>query len=333
VTDWSDSKRTLTLVRNPEYHGEPAALDGLIVRFITRQEVAVALSEGQLDAVGPLQAPLLFTPTTMLVDLSYPSARITYLAANFSPRNEEPLESEVRQALAQALDRQAILAELLGGDGQLLPGSLLPDHWAAGDDLAAPEYDPEAARALLAQAGLRDSDGDGWLDREGRRLELGIRTNGDNLLHQQLAWLASSYYRKLGLFARAEGVPFDSLVDDLFTHDFRLAIFSWPVLVDPDQRLYWHSQEETEGVGLNFTSYSNPSLDNLLERGVSIPGCRPEARAQVYNQVQEILAQDRPVDFLFTPNLHVLVGSRLHGLEPGPFAPFTWNATGWYLQQ
>lgn len=343
VTGWSENKRTLNLAQNPNYHSTEPLLDNLTVHFIKNDEVAVALSEDQFDAVGPLQSslPPYQSPIPNLQSkienrkskiVTYSAPQVVYLAINFDPKNDPPIAPQVRQALLLALDREAILAETLAGDGQLMAGPLLPGHWAANSSLSAPAYDPEAARTLLARAGLSDSDGDGWLDQNGQRLELSIRTNGQNPLHQNLGWLASSYYRDLGLFARSESVPFDSLVDDLFTHDFSLAIFSWPILPDPDQRLYWRSTENKEGIGLNFTSYNNPQLDKLLDRASGIPGCEAQARAEIYAEIQAVLAQDRPVDFLLAPNRHLLVNRRLHGLVPGPFAAFTWNVTEWYVQ-
>jgi peptide/nickel transport system substrate-binding protein len=186
---------------------------------------------------------------------------------------------------------------------------------------------------LLAKAGLKDEDGDGWLDQDGRRLELSIRVNGENLLHQNLGWLAASYYRDLGLFARSDSIAFTGLADDLFTHDFSLALFSWPLLPDPDQRLFWRSNENKVGRGLNFTSYANPALDKLLGRAIAVPGCDQSGRTEIYTGIQKTLAKDRPVDFLLAPNQHVLIGKRLQGLKPGPFAPLTWNVTNWYLEE
>ena len=332
VAEWS---RTLNLVQNPNYHGQPPHLDGLTIRFLPEDEIEVAVSEGQFDAIGPIEFStvndkLTVNPSQFTIH-NYPAPQVTYIAINYAPHNDAPLDPKVREALLLALDRETILAQILDGDGQLLAASLLPNHWAANDSLSPPDYDPAAAQDLLADAGLRDTDGDGWLDRRGDRLELGIRLNGRNSLHQNLGWLVSSYYRDLGLFARAESVPIDSVVDDLFTHDFRLALFSWPLLPEPDQRLFWESTENEEGRGLNFTSYNNPQLDELLDQGVAIAGCQPQDRAKIYSEAQELLAQDRPVDFLLTPNRHLLVIDRLHGVQPGPFVGFTWNASEWYL--
>ncbi len=333
VSEWSEDRRTLTLSGNPHYYQPNAPLlDGMTVRFIDENEVDIVLSEGagQFDLVGfvppAVPAPPEFSRHT------YPAPQIIYLANNYAPRNQPPLSKQVRQALLLALDREAILAEALNGDGQLLAGSLLPGHWAANTTLAPPEYNPEKAKALLQSAGLRDRNGDGWLDQNGERLEVAIRLNGKNLLHQRLGWLISSYYRDVGLFVRAESVPPDSLIDDLFTHDFQLALFNWRILPDPDQRVYWHSKENEEGLGLNFASYNNPKLDKLLEQGVIIPGCRPEERSPIYARAQETLSQDRPVDFLLAPNRHLLLRDNLGGVDAGPFAPFTWNVAMWHFK-
>jgi len=330
VSEWS---RTLNLIQNPDYRGPAPHLDGFTIRFLHEDEIEIAVSEGQFNAIGPINHSQYAIDNSPFTIKTYPAPQVTYIAINFDPHNDDPLAPEVRAALLLALDRENILTEVLDGDGQLMAASLLPDHWAANNSLSPPDYDPDAARDLLAEAGLHDTDGDGWLDRRGERLELGIRLNGKNPLHQDLGWLVSSYYRDLGLFARAESVPIDSVVDDLFTHDFTLALFSWPILPDPDQRMYWQSTENEEGLGLNFTSYSNPQVDELSTKGVAVAGCQPQDRAEIYSEVQELLAQDRPVDFLLTPNQHLLVDNRLHGLEPGPFVGFTWNASTWRLDE
>lgn len=329
VEQWSADGRTLALRRNPNSRGGGALLNSLTVRFIQPDELPIILSEGagQFDAIGPIAGPV--SPPAGFSAQTYLAPEMLYVAINYAPKNEPPLPPEVRPALVQAIDREALLAELLAGDGQLLAGTLLPGHWAAGVEPDMPAYNPDEATALLRRAGLRDTNGDGWLERDGERLELPIRLNGKNPLHQQFGWLVSSYYRDLGLFARAESVPPDSVIDDLFTHDFQLAVFNWPLLPDPDQRMFWLSAANTEGEGLNFTSYSNPQVDSLLERAAAVPGCQLAERAELYGQAQQFLGQERPVDFVLAPNEHWFVGGRLQGVLPGSFAPFTWNAGAW----
>jgi ABC-type transport system substrate-binding protein len=97
--------------------------------------------------------------------------------------------------------------------------------------------------------------------------------------------------------------------------------------------MFWQASENSEGFGLNVTSYNNPKLDKLLDQAVAVPGCDIPDRIKIYDEVQKILVQERPVDFLLTPNRHLFVSPRLHGLQPGPFAPFTWNVTAWHVQE
>jgi len=333
VQTWSADRRVLTLVPNGHYHGPSPRLAELIVRFLADDELPIALSEGQFDLLGPIPASNFPIETGQFDDIVYPAAQMTFVAINFAAKNGDTLPPAFSSILPLALDRETILAEALGGDGQLLAGPLLPRHWAANTSLTPPPYAPAEARQKLAEAGIRDVDGDGWLDYQGQRLEVGIRVNGQNELHQNLAWLISGYYRDLGLFARAETVSIESLLDDLFTHDFQVAIFGWPILPEPDQRQFWHSAENTVGVGLNLMSYQNRQVDELLDEAAAVPGCAPAGRAKIYRAIQTELAENRPVDFLLAPNQHLLAGPSVSGLDPGPFAPFTWNVTAWHLLQ
>lgn len=333
IAGQGEDGRSMTLARNPYYAGTTPRLSEIELRFFSQSELEIVLSEGAgpFGAIGPLaQRPA--TPPGFR-ELTFPAAQMLGVAINYEPKNEPPLPEPVRRALLLALDRPAILAELLAGDAELLAGTLLSSHWAANPTLSPPAYNPEQAAALLAQAGLRDTDGDGWLELNGQRLELSLRLDGTNRQQQRLGWLVSSYYRDLGLFARAESVPRDSVTDDLFTHDFSLAIFGWPILPDPDQRVFWNTDENEPGLGLNFTSYNNPTLDSLMTEAATLPGCEVSARAKVYQAVQETLNSDRPVDFVLAPNRHLFVAETLYGLRPGPFAPFTWNAAEWYLEE
>ncbi len=333
VAEWSENRRTLKLTANPNYHAQAPYLDALTLRFMAEDELNLAVSEGQFDAVGPIPAEQMSSLTYgELTDLAYAEAQLVYIALNFEPRNEPPLLPLVRQALLSALDREEILTQALAGDGQLLAASLLPEHWAANNTLSPPAYDPKTARNLLAKAGLKDSDDDGWLDKNGKRVNLAVQLHGNEPLHQRIGWLVASYYRELGLFARAESISSDILLDNLFTHDFDQAIFRWPMLADPDQRVFWHSRENKEGEGLNFVSYHNSQLDIWQEDAVSVAGCQLDDRADIYQEIQSTLHKDRPVDFILTPNQHVLVDSQLQGLKPGPFTPFTWNVTKWFLK-
>ena len=171
----------------------------------------------------------------------------------------------------------------------------------------------------------------GWLDREGERLHLPVRTNGGNRLREDVASLIAGYYRAIGVYAPVELVLWGAVVDDLFTHDFETMVFSWPLRAEPDQSGWWLSTENEIGSGYNFGSFSNETVDRLLGEALAVPGCDPGDRAEPYRQIQAVLAQERPYDFLGIPYATLLVRSDLDGIKAGPFAGPPESAADWYL--
>jgi peptide/nickel transport system substrate-binding protein len=230
-----------------------------------------------------------------------------------------------------AVDREQLLDKVLNGEGDLIVGSLPATHWAADVALSPPPYDPDGARRLLAQAGWSDSDGDGWLDRDGERLRLPVRTNGGNRLREDVATLIAGYYRAIGVDAPLELVVWGAVVDDLFTHDFDTIVFSWPLKAEPDQSQWWLSTEKKIGSGYNFGSFADERVDRLLGEALALPGCDPADRAEIYQQIQGVLVQERPYDFLVIPYATLLVRPDLRGIQAGPFAGPLESANAWYL--
>jgi peptide/nickel transport system substrate-binding protein len=259
----------------------------------------------------------------------YPAPEFLFVAFN----NDHPVlgDSRVRQALSMAVDREHLLDQALGGAGELIAGSLPAAHWAADPDLVSPPYDPAGARQLLVEAGWSDSDGDGWLDRDGERLRLPVRTNGGNRLRDDVATLIAGYYRAIGVEAAVELVLWGAVVDDLFTHDFDTMVFSWPLSAEPDQSRWWHSTENEIGSGYNFVSFTDETVDRRLEEALALPGCSPGGRSEIYQQIQDVLARQRPYDFLLIPYATLLARPDLHGVEAGPFADPLESAAGWHI--
>ena len=321
----------VTLVRNPRYWRGAPRLEAWTYRaFPDEEALLAALEEGEVD-VAPIrpQDVRRIEGTGRFEVLRYPAAEYYFIAFN----NDHPIlgDGRVRRALSLTLDRRRLLEEVLAGQGTLLGVGLLPGHWASRADVRPPDYDSARARQLLAQAGWADSDGDGFLDREGEPLRLSLSTNLGNEVREAIAVLVGQYYRAVGVAAQVELVEWGNLLGRLFEHRFDAAVLSWPLKLDPDQRLLWHSTEDTPGSGFNFVSYHNSLADALLEEGAVVPGCDRRRRAEVYGRLWAILARDRPYDFLFAPDELIAVNRRLVGPAPSPFAGPYWNANEWYM--
>ncbi|MFN8469960.1 MAG: ABC transporter substrate-binding protein [Caldilineaceae bacterium] len=156
-SEWTPGQ-SLTLVRNDEYWGEKAKLPGVVVRFIADAPERLAeLQAGAIDLTTDLD------PSALEAIQNDPNLAITPLEAFNTAlllfnTNDKPFDdARVRQAVAYAIDKKALLDAFYGGQGtaadDILPDSL---SWARPQNLDAYGYDPEKAKALLAEAGYPD---------------------------------------------------------------------------------------------------------------------------------------------------------------------------------
>jgi peptide/nickel transport system substrate-binding protein len=335
LVDWTPEGE-VHLSRNDVYWGGVPYLEAWSYRpFTDVEDLQRAWAADQIDVawMPPGRLPGLTDSSPSLKAnqsvYHYLSPEFLFLAFN----NDHPVlsDSRVRLALSMAVDRQELLDQALDGMGELIAGTLPATHWAADPALSPPPYDPDSARQLLAEAGWTDSDGDGWLDRDGKRLRLPIRTNGGDQLREDVAILVAGYYRAIGIDASTELVSWGALVDDLFTHDFEAIVFGWPLQADPDQSRWWLSTENDVGIGYNFVSFADDMVDRLLQEAQTVPRCDVGRRAERYQQIQRLLTQERPYDFLLIPYATVLTRPDLHGVVAGPFAGPLESAAAWYI--
>jgi peptide/nickel transport system substrate-binding protein len=334
----------IIVARNPSYWGSRPSLDSLSYQVFTdTQTLADAVAAGRVDVASlPRDTAVSLPDNPDLNRYPYPTQEYFFIAFNnaVTVTNHFILsDRRVRQALSLALDRRHILEQVVAGEGVLLSGPFLPGYWAVDTGEARlapptqpPPYDPEQARALLAEAGWSDSDNDGVLDKAGVPLRFIIHANGENRTREEIAILAQQYYRAIGVDATVGTAEYGNFLYYIFEHDFDALVFSWPLGLEPDQSQFWRSDKNAIGSGFNFVSYSNSQVDALLDEAAGLPGCSPGARAQRYGKVASILAEDRPYDFLFAPNAYLVARSRVAGIAPSPFAGPYWNVGDWYIR-
>ena len=262
--------------------------------------------------------------------ISYPAENWHFLALN----NDHPILSDpaVRRALAMALDRKRLLEAVLDAQGTLMDSPWLAEHWAVeGASLAPLPYDPDQARRLLADAGWRDTDGDGLLEKDGTGLNLSLSANAGNTAREQIAVLVQQYWHAIGVSAQVEVLPWGVFLDDLFNHTFDVAVFDWPLEPGPDQTWLWAAGENEPGSGFNFCSYASAEADALLEQGRAAHACDPARRAAAYRDLAQHLAADQPYIFLFAAHRQLGVSQNLLGPQPGAYAGLYWNIAEWHL--
>jgi len=303
----------------PEWTYRPISETQQLVRDL--ETGAVDLAPVPRETIGAFSAG---SPVSVTAYLQ-PEYYVVILNTAYPPL----ADVKTRQALAEAIDRSRLVQEVLQGHGRVIESSWLPGHWASSGPAASLEYNPDVARRLFSEAGWEDQNKDGLLDKKGVPLEISLSVNVENPLRKGAALAVQHDWITNGVSAEVHFVNFPSLVEKLFAHKFQAAIFSWPVHPDPDQSQIWASGEAEKYVGFNFGSYSNPSVDDALARGLAAAGCDGPARAKAYQQAVAALAQDRPYIFLFVPEAFLAANRQLAGVQPGPYADLSWNIPQW----
>jgi peptide/nickel transport system substrate-binding protein len=231
-----------------------------------------------------------------------------------------------------ALDRQKLVADVLGGQGIVIHSPILPLSWAYDPNVAKYAYDPAKARALLNDAGWYDQDGDGIREQGAFRLEFALATNEDDPVRVALVQAISAQLRDVGIQANPTLVPWDALVgEQLRLRRFDAVVTGWQQLPpDPDPYPYWHSSQATED-GFNFAGYVSEDTDHVL--AAARYATDPVERAALYREFQAYFVEDVPALLLYQPVYTYAVDRHVQGVQIGmvrePADRFR-NIAGWY---
>ena len=236
----------------------------------------------------------------------------------------------VRTALTQAFDIQRAMTELLGSGDELYGvqavGTISPalcQHHAS--ELGPLPYAPDAARAALAEAGWQDSDGDGVLDKDGRPFSLELLVSSGNPRRERIALLAQDALRQVGVELRVSTLDFNAYVERAVGKDFDAMVGGWSADLFVDPSTQWRSGPEQV---YNFVSYANPSVDALIERGLSEPD--PTAASQIWRELQTTVYRDQPYTFLWWIDELVAVDGRFQDVAVHPSSPF-YHLHDWWV--
>jgi len=257
----------------------------------------------------------------------YPGTGYTFFAFNL--KDPRFADKRVRQAFAHAISKPELIEGIRMGLAREATGPIRPGTWAYTDQVKRYEYNPEKAKALLAEAGWIDRDDDGVVeDRQGRPFTFTIRTNQGNDERRKIAEIVQQRLKAIGVNADIQVIEWAAFIKEFVKpRRFEVLVLGLGTGVDPDQYVIWHSSQ-TAPDQMNRTGYSNPEVDHLLEAGRA--SCTQKDRIPYYHRLQEILADDLPMIFLYYDERLPVVSSRFRGVEPAP-AGILYNFNQWYV--
>lgn len=317
LTEWRRGEQ-MTFDANPNFVGGELPIGQIVLRFFpdTDSQYA-ALAAGQLDFVpnvseGDIPRVAASSEDIEIVTVfgGYIESLWLNLRTEDNPRAGHPAlqDVRVRQALRFALDRESITQELLAG-ATSPTDSIYASSPFENTDLGVTAHDPEAAMALLDEAGWVDSDGDGVRDQDGIPLELryssttaGWRNNIQAVIQQQLAEVGVSVVLEAYPASEFFGSWANSGINAVGEYDIAQYANN-TALTNPANVTVYEAlnceqvpSEDNQG-GQNFTGFCSPEMDEAAQ--VTLNSLDADERLAAAFTIQDIMSENVPLINLF----------------------------------
>lgn len=300
-----------------DYYGGRPRNDGIVFRFVPDHIMqGLELRKGTMDLVVNDIAPDIvhqLEQVSTLQEVKSPGTDYQYIGLNL--RDPVLKDVRVRQALAYAIDCDAIIEYLRRGLAYRAVGIMPPMAWAFQPDVPRFAHDPAHARRLLDEAGYTDPDGDGPASRF--RLSLKVSNIEFNRLQSSVI---QQNLQEVGIALDVRTYEFATLYADVLQGNFQLFTLQWTggAAADPDiLRRVFHSQQ-VPPAGFNRGYYQNPRVDELLDRATV--STDPAERLQLFGEVQRIVANDVAYISLWDKTNYAIAQRNLTGVQLKPAA-------------
>jgi peptide/nickel transport system substrate-binding protein len=208
-----------------------------------------------------------------------PGSNFAYIGFNL----QDPVTADirVRRAIAQAIDRAAIIRYVLAGAATPAAALLPPDHWAGNPALKTLPYDPQAARSLLTQTGYDAA----------HPLELDYKTSTDPV-RLRIATIIQQQLAGVGIDMKLRSYDWGTFYGDIKAGRFQLYSLAWVGIKTPDIFRYAFHSTSLPPEGANRGRLKDEQVDALIDRAEQ--GATLEAQAEAYRAVQARLLELLP---------------------------------------
>jgi peptide/nickel transport system substrate-binding protein len=301
------------LEANPDYYGGAPHIDEFIFRVFQNEDAMIeALKQGEIDFADNVTANLfdsIVDEPNITTNVGNPTS-FTQMSFNLCTNevdycrsegfNHHPATTDLqfRLAVEYAIDREALVDRVMLGYASPSVTVIPSPKWHY-DPPDVVTYDPDEANRILDEAGYLDTDNDGIRETpDGEPLELRFIVRSEAPETVTAGEFIVEWLRDVGISLNTEAVNDNKLTDVWYANDYDMYIWGWGVEPDPDFQL---SAYATFQCGVwSDTCYSNPEYDQLYkdqQRATSI-----EERAQIVDQMQQIIYNDRPELVLWYDN-------------------------------
>jgi peptide/nickel transport system substrate-binding protein len=307
----------VVLKRFDGYFGGPARNPGLVLRVVPDDTMrGLELRKGSIDLIVNDLGPDIVHELERSGEVRLTTALgcdYAYVGLNL----QDPIlrDARVRQALAYAVDRKAIVEYLRRGFARPAVGVVPPASWAFAASTPDFAYDPARAKALLDAAGYRDPDGDGPLP----RFTLTLKSSTTEFTRLQSTVLQENW-KRVGIAVNVRTYELATFLTDVARGNFQMCTVQWVGVTDPDMlRRVFHSGQAPP-VGFNRGHFADAEVDALIDRATR--SIDDDERRALYGEIQRRVALAVPYVSLWYKTNIVVARPDLEGVSLAPNADF-----------
>ncbi|WP_456279238.1 ABC transporter substrate-binding protein [Bacillus sp. AK128] len=290
------------LEANQDYYAGLPELEKLFIKIMPAPNLVAQLQTGELDfnvskgigkiAVQDYDTVAAFEHVETSVEPTIGFQTMMY--------NTDKLSTEVRKALSMAVDRQVLVDKLLKGYGEYIDGPYSSVSPFLDKSVGSIDYDPEAAKKMLEDAGFDFS----------KPLELVVPIG--NKVREQSAPIIAQSLAQIGVKTEITNYDFPTIMQKGAAGEFDLLLIGFTLTLDPDV-----SSVYSTGSTYNFMQYSSSEMDSLLLKGKQ--EADPEKRKAIYSDIQKLIIDDIPVLTLYSDHDFAGVNKRVEFGKPKTF--------------
>ncbi len=275
----------LKLVRNENYWGENALLDSVTFKVVPESLTRISELETEVAHIADPVEPSDMSRVDNMDHASMDITSVTVMAYVGYNCEKEPFDDvRVRQAISMAINKEEIIEGAYEGTAIPAEGPIAPGVFGHDEAISGLPYDVDKARDLLADAGYEDG------------FSTTIWTN-DNPVRIMAAEYIQSELADLNIEVEIEVLEWGAYLENPAAGEHDMFILGWSTpTLDADYAVYALFHSNNIGDPGNRSYYSSEEADELLDRGRQEPD--PDARLEIYSELQEILIDEAPMLYL-----------------------------------
>ncbi len=323
---WQEGER-LVLRRNEHYFSEQMpAYDTLVIRAVPDEATRIAqlrAGEANFSIIEPAGA-VMVKEIPGLELIAYDYRQIGFVTWN----QRRPIfqDVRVRQALTFGIDREAIVETLNFGYSRLTASPYLIGAWVYNENLERRPYDPDQARALLAEAGWRDTDGDGVVDKDGEPLRFTLETNNESKLRQNITVMIQEQLSRVGIDVEVGSADFGALIERERAGNFDASVLGIGIDTSWNLDALFHSRS-IGAHSWNLGAYRNEEVDRLIDEIQAV--AEPADAKPLHDALQELIWREQPVTILYQ-NQKLVATQGIGNVAPSMISAWA-NVAAWQL--